>query len=136
MECEDQTPDVLHPRGRHDGHRRDGEHPEGPGQESRSPRISVDDGKVPRAGEMVGQPPSFRERPKKVAQGLKVSQVPIPVCSEQEGLKRGQEQQKNPTSVRFPRGKTKLRPEQPGTMLAQPSAFCSSQNPTFLIGHH
>lgn len=29
VEREDQTPDVLHPRGRHDGHRRDGEQPEG-----------------------------------------------------------------------------------------------------------
>lgn len=84
----------------------------------------------------MGQPSSFRARPKKAAQRLKVSQVPIPVCSEQEGLKRGQEQEENPAFVQFPRGKPKLRTEQPGAVLAQPSAFCSSQNPTFLTGRH
>lgn len=58
MEREDKTPDVLHPRGRHDGHCRDGEQPEGLAKGGKGSKVTQDLGRVPRAGMMVDHPAS------------------------------------------------------------------------------
>lgn len=77
------------------------------------------DGRVPRTGLMEGHQ---LQRPKKVARRLQVSPAPFPVCPEQEGAEKSWEWEKNPASVQFPRGKIKLRTEQPEAMLAWPSS--------------
>lgn len=55
-----------------------------------------------------------------------MSRVPIPVVSEQEGAEE-RSAEENPASVQFPRGKAKLRSEQPEAVLAQSSSVHKAQ---------